>query len=502
MSASEAKYKAFHRIGVGGYGVVYLGAMRGTGGISRRVAIKRLCSVENADAVAVQRFTEEAQLLARLDHPNIVSIIDYYIDSSGHPSLIMEYVDGCNLAHCLAKGACPPSVAVYVAVEMLRALGYLHQMPTEAGMRGLVHRDVSPANVLLSWNGMVVLSDFGISKVMDTHGVQTGTFKGKAAYSAPEQINNRAIDGRTDLFSVGVVLWEMIAGRALFQAENQSMTFVRVLRGPYPSLRETTSISPELEAVVARLLKRKPESRYASAEEVIRDLLACAEWPRSGRDELSSLLAERFERETRVIVPVEESPPKQALNVEKDQETRTVEPTASGFNWDRLAARRWMGETATNELELDSGPARGEVEHSGLGAKAIAPRISRAKGAGAAVVLLLLAGAYVFQGDEESTAKSASDNLIPATPISTPPVAVSPSSDRAAQAPSRDLPPSSVSLDLDPSARSNVPKRARKEGAKRTLPKNEPASVELSRYPEKMRHILGEDSESSKSENP
>jgi eukaryotic-like serine/threonine-protein kinase len=496
MSASEAKYKAYHRIGVGGYGVVYLGAMRGTGGISRRVAIKRLCSVENADAIAVQRFTEEAQLLARLDHPNIVSIIDYYIDSSGHPSLIMEYVDGCNLAHCLAKGPCPPSVAVYVAVEMLRALGYLHQMPTEAGMRGLVHRDVSPANVLLSWNGMVVLSDFGISKVMDTHGVQTGTFRGKAAYSAPEQINNLAIDGRTDLFSVGVVLWEMIAGRALFQAENQSMTFVRVLRGPYPSLSETTSISPELEAVVTRLLKRKPESRYASAEEVIRDLLACAEWPRSGRDELSSLLAERFERERRVIVPVEDIPPK--LNMEKDLETRTVEPLAggAGFNW---AARRWIGDTATDEHKLDSGPSRREVEHSGSGAKAIARRISRAKGAAAAVVLLLLllAGAYVFQGDEERTAKSASDNSIPATPISTPPVAVSPSSDLAAQAT-----PSSVSIDLDPSARSNVPKRARKEGTKRNLPKDEPASAELSRYPEKMRHILGEDPESPKSESP
>jgi serine/threonine protein kinase len=500
MSASEAKYKAFHRIGVGGYGVVYLGAMRGTGGISRRVAIKRLCSVENADAVAVQRFTEEAQLLARLDHPNIISIIDYYIDSSGHPSLIMEYVDGCNLARCLGKGAYPPSVAVYVAVEMLRALGYLHQMPTEAGMRGLVHRDVSPANVLLSWNGMVVLSDFGISKVMDTHGVQTGTFRGKAAYSAPEQISCRAIDGRTDLFSVGVVLWEMIAGRALFQAENQSMTFVRVLRGPYPSLRETTSISPELEAVVTRLLKRKPESRYASAEEVIRDLLACAEWPRSGRDELSSLLAERFERERRV--PVEDIPPKQALNMEKDQETRTVEPLAggAGFNW---AARPWIGDTATDEHKLDSGPSRREVEHSGLGAKAIARRISGAKGAAAAVVLLLLlAGAYVFQGDEERTAKSASDNSIPATPISTPPVAVSPSSNLAAQATSRDLPPSSVSIDLDPSARSNVPKRARKEGTKRNLPKDEPASAELSRYPEKMRHILGEDPESPKSENP
>jgi eukaryotic-like serine/threonine-protein kinase len=500
MSA-EGRYKAFHRIGAGGYGVVYLGAMRSASGISRRVAIKRLSSIVDADAVAVQRFTEEAQLLARLEHPNIVSIIDYHIDSSGHPSLVMEYVDGCNLAHCLAKAACPPSVAVYVAVEMLRALAYLHQMPAEAGMRGLVHRDVSPANVLLSWNGRVVLSDFGISKVMDTHGVQTGTFRGKAAYSAPEHIDNRVTDGRADLFSVGAVLWEMIAGRALFQAESQAMTFARVLRSPVPSLRDIASISPELDAVVTRLLKRKPETRYAAAEDVIRDLLTCAEWPRSGRDELTSLLAERFGRETRVIVPVDELPPKQALNVENDQETRTVEPTASGFNWDQLAALRGIGDSATDEHEFDSQPSPRLVEYR-RGAKAIVRRISSAKAAAAAVVLFLLAGAYVFRGDEERTAKSASDNSIPATPISTPPVAMSPSSDRAEHPTSRDLPPSSVSLDLDPSAKSNVPKRARKEETKRNLPKNEPASAELSRYPEKMRHILGEDSESSKSENP
>ncbi|NJM90810.1 MAG: protein kinase, partial [Myxococcales bacterium] len=129
MTAHEIKYKLFHRIGAGGYGEVFLGSMRGAKAISRRVAIKRLCYARS-EAGDAQLFAEEAQLLARLEHPNIVSILDYYIDENGYPSLVMEYIDGCNLADALTRGACPPSVAVYIAVEMLRALSYLHQMPS------------------------------------------------------------------------------------------------------------------------------------------------------------------------------------------------------------------------------------------------------------------------------------------------------------------------------------------------------------------------------------
>lgn len=500
MRPAEGRYKAFHRIGVGGYGVVYLGAMRSANGISRRVAIKRLGNILDSDDAAIQRFTDEAQLLARLDHPNIVSIIDYHTDSSGHPSLVMEYIDGCNLAQCLAKGACPPTIAVYIAAEMLRALAYLHQMPTEAGLKGLVHRDVSPANVLLSWTGRVVLSDFGISKVMDTRGVQTGTFRGKAAYSSPEQINNRLTDGRADLFSVGVVLWEMIAGRALFQAENQAMTFARVLRSPVPSLRDATLVSSELDAVVTRLLKRDPATRYAAAEDVLRDLLACSEWPRSGRDELATLLAERFGRETRVIVPIDESLPKQVLDVEKDQETRTADPTATRFNWDQLAALRGMGDSATDEHEIESGPSRRVVEQPSRSGQAIAHRISRAKVA-AVLIVVLLAVAYVFQGDEERSSRNTADNSIPAAPISGPPVAISPLSDAAEQATSV-LPSSTVPLPVDPPAGGNASKRARQERTKHSLPKREAASEELSRYPERMRHVLGESLEPSNSKAP
>lgn len=500
MSAAESRYKAFHRIGTGGYGVVYLGAMRSASGISRRVAIKRLGNIIDSDAASIQRFTEEAQLLARLDHPNIVSIIDYHTDSSGQPSLVMEYIDGCNLAHCLTKGACPPTIAVYIAAEMLRALAYLHQMPTEAGLKGLVHRDVSPANVLLSWSGRVVLSDFGISKVMDTHGVQTGTFRGKAAYASPEQINNRLTDGRADLFSVGVVLWEMIAGRALFHAENQAMTFARVLRSPVPSLRDATSISPELDAVVARLLKRDPATRYAAAEDVIRDLLTCPEWPRSGRDELSTLLAERFGRETRVIVPVDESPPRQVLDVEKDQETRTADPTAARFNWDQLAALRGMADSNTDEHEMESRPSRRVGERPRMSVKAFLSR-SRSTKVAAVLILALLTVAYVFRGEERAS-RSAGDNSIPASPVARPPVAISPVSDHAEQATSGILPSSREPLDVDPPAGSNAPKRARQERTKHSPPKREPASAELSRYPEKMRHILGESLESSRPEAP
>lgn len=298
------RYRTYHPLGSGGMGEVHLGALVGADGIHRRVAIKRLSWPLSRDAEAVERFLGEAALLSRLTHPNIVSIIDYQTDETG-PFLVMDYVDGCTLSKLLSKGACPPSTAVHIATEMLRALAYVHAMPIETGMRGLVHRDISPQNVLLSWEGTVVVSDFGVAKVMETLGaVRSRSFRGKVAYASPEQVKRQTLDGRSDLFSVGVVLWEMLSGRALFHDATSLLTSTKVLFDPIPPPGEARPISTELQAVVGRLLERKVDRRYRAAEEVLEGLLRCPEWPRSGRDELAHLLASRFERLRRSPVTV------------------------------------------------------------------------------------------------------------------------------------------------------------------------------------------------------
>ncbi len=319
----DGRYETFHLLGSGGYAEVHLGAMKGENGINRRVAIKRLRWPSAADAEHVELFALEAQMLARLSHPNIVSLVDYRLDLKGSPYLVMEYIDGCPLDRCMARGGCPPSIAIYIATEMLRALGYIHRLPTEAGVRGFLHRDISPQNVLLSWDGTVHVSDFGVAKVIDTLGVKTGTFRGKLAYSSPEQVHRDVLDGRSDLFALGIVLWEMLAGKALFQDVVPGDLASRIMHRPPPSLSDEGGIAADLDAVLERLLAPAVADRYTSAEDAISDLLQCRDWPRSGKDELASLLASRFGRAHRPLVTVADSP--RSRPTETDEPTRTLD---------------------------------------------------------------------------------------------------------------------------------------------------------------------------------
>ncbi len=471
-----SRYRAYDLIGSGGYGDVYLGAMMVGREASRRVAIKRLFELAEADPAAVQRFTDEAKLLACLHHPNIVSMIDYQVDSAGRHCLIMDYVDGCNLARCLAHGACPPSVAVHVITEVLRALGYLHRMPAEAGVRGFVHRDVSPQNILLSWSGTALLSDFGISKVMDTMGAKSQTIRGRATYSSPEHINNEVVDGRSDLFSVGVVLWEMLAGRKLFHGESPGIVFARVLFAAIPSLIETASISPALEAVVMRLLERKADKRYASAEEVISDLLTCPEWPRNGRDELASLVATRFERQPRVLLHHEE---------------RLAQPGR-----DRIVELGAMDFSRTEEREISRPPLR-HLRSARWRSRIdwIAQWTARRRGyalAATTAALLLLTWAFVFSshGDDQKTMNNGPSVVV--TPVTMPPLAAPPPGELASQETGRSQASADQALPVSkPSPRSTSSRRAPQSGKSRALPAQQPGEVDTSRYPETMRHILG-----------
>jgi serine/threonine protein kinase len=293
---SSGKYRLERRLGGGGMAEVFAGAAVGAEGFSRRVAIKRVLPGFSDDPAFARMFVAEAQISAQLVHPNIVSVLDFDRDGGGRLFLVMELVEGVSLDALLATGLLPLSAVIFVVAEVLRGLGFAHDLPITGDLRGVVHRDVSPHNVLLSWEGAVKVSDFGIAKARAASEASASVFiKGKPAYMSPEQANGQRLDGRSDLFAVGVVLWEMLIGQRLFAAEDTRATLAAVLFGKIPRPRSRRPDVPrDLERVTMTLLERELPARYPTAEAAIADLMSCADAPRAGREAVMAVLAERF----------------------------------------------------------------------------------------------------------------------------------------------------------------------------------------------------------------
>ena len=281
---------------------VFLASAVGAEGFSRRVAIKRVLPGFSDNEAFAKMFVDEAQISSQLVHPNIVSVLDFDRDAEQRLFLVMELVEGKDLDALDATGLVPIPVVIFVVTEILRGLGFAHDLPVGTGMRGIVHRDVSPHNVLLSWEGAVKVSDFGIAKARAaSEATASQLIKGKPAYMSPEQANGQALDGRSDLFAVGIMLWEMLVGRQLFVAEDTRGTLAAVLFGQIPRPRSLRAEVPkDLERVCMKLLERDLSARYATAEAAIAALLACADAPKNGRELLVATLAERFPSHARI----------------------------------------------------------------------------------------------------------------------------------------------------------------------------------------------------------
>jgi serine/threonine-protein kinase len=296
MPGISGKYRLDARLGGGGMAEVFAGSTVGVEGFSRKVAIKRVLPGFSDNPSFAQMFVAEAQISSRLVHPNIVSVVDFDRDPDGRLFLVMELVEGRDLDSLNATGLLPFPVVIFVISELLRGLGYAHDLPVGNDVRGVVHRDVSPQNVLLSWEGAVKISDFGIAKARAASAATASVFiKGKPAYMSPEQANGERLDGRSDLFAVGVILWEMLTGRRLFVGDDTRATLAAVLFAQIPRPRALRGDVPrDLERVVMRLLERDLPVRYAVAEDAIGDLLECEDAPKAGRELLVKTLAERF----------------------------------------------------------------------------------------------------------------------------------------------------------------------------------------------------------------
>jgi serine/threonine protein kinase len=244
------------------------------------VVVKRILPHLAEDPRFVKMFVAEARLSARLSHVNIVPV--YELDNiEGEYCLCMEYVRGRDLATVIRahreRAILPPGFSAYVLRETCRALAYAHALADENGRPfQLVHRDVSPSNVMLSFDGSVKLLDFGIAKALaesSEHKTQTGTLKGKVSYMSPEQIDGKDIDHRSDLFAAGIVLHELLADRRLFRGENdfQTAALVREAHIPPPSA-SNSAVPPELDRITMKALARDLAQRYQSGDEMAADL--------------------------------------------------------------------------------------------------------------------------------------------------------------------------------------------------------------------------------------
>jgi len=272
---SFGKYRLVEHLASGGMADVWRAEMTGAAGVLKEVALKLIRGEHEARSDFVRMFVEEARLASRLTHANVVQVFEFdQID--GRYYLSMELVRGRDLGRVVERAReqgvrLGLARAVYVCAEVAKALAYVHRLADAGQPLGLVHRDVSPQNVLLSFEGEVKLADFGIARAMTRAGFTApGTLKGKIAYMAPEQASGGGVDARADVFSLGVLLWELCAGRRLFARDSDAATLAAVLEGPPPSPPSAWNegVPPELDALVLGALEREPARRTGSAGEM------------------------------------------------------------------------------------------------------------------------------------------------------------------------------------------------------------------------------------------
>ncbi|MEO1337271.1 MAG: serine/threonine-protein kinase, partial [Myxococcota bacterium] len=267
------RYEVVRKIATGGMAELFLARYSGPGGFEKRCALKRILPQFAADETFTRMFLTEAKVTAQLDHPNIVQIFELGQDENGQYFIAMELVNGVNLRQLLTmakqrRQPIPPELASYIALQALEGLAYAHEMRDSSGEPlNLVHRDISPQNILVSFEGAVKLVDFGIVKGSSISSeTQTGMLKGKVAYMSPEQATGESLDGRSDLFALAVVLYELIAGERPFSAVNELMTLKAILEQPPQPLIQFAPECPDgIERAIFRGLGKYPQQRFINA---------------------------------------------------------------------------------------------------------------------------------------------------------------------------------------------------------------------------------------------
>ncbi len=271
---SRQRYNITKKIDAGGMAEIFLGTAESIEGIKRQVAIKRILPKLVKDENFIDMFLDEARLSMLLTHANIVQVFD--VGRSGDTYfIVMEFVDGYNLRRVFQKAVevgyrIPLEIACFIMMETCKGLAHAHEKTDETGKHlHIVHRDLSPPNIMISKSGEVKITDFGLAKAMTQLTVtDPGVVKGKFSYLSPEATEGQTVDHRADVFAAGVVLWEILANRRLFLGKSDQGTVELVRKAEVPPLSKfNAEVTDEFERIVNRALARDPRKRYTSARE-------------------------------------------------------------------------------------------------------------------------------------------------------------------------------------------------------------------------------------------
>jgi serine/threonine-protein kinase len=320
------RYEVYGELASGGMATVHLGRLTGPSGFARTVAIKRLRDDLASDPEFASRFIDEARLSARIHHPNVVPTLDVVATADQRFYLVMDYVQGEALSRLLRASITrgeriPLRIAIGIMTGALHGLHAAHETLGEHAERlDIVHRDVSPQNIMVGVDGVARVLDFGIAKALGrTQTTRSGQLKGKLCYMAPEQLQGTPVDRRTDVFAASVVLWELLASRPLFASESEAETVGKLLtREIAPPSRYAPDLSAELDAVVMHGLSRTPEGRYPTAQDLalaLEELVPAATAAQTGQW-VASLAKEALAIRTQRVAEIESRPKRDADGLE------------------------------------------------------------------------------------------------------------------------------------------------------------------------------------------
>jgi serine/threonine protein kinase len=279
MTEQQQRYRVIEKLESGGMAEVFRAESEGLQGFKKQVAIKRVLPHLSEKKKFISMFLDEARLSASLSHSNCVQVFDIGVGDSAY-FIVMEFVDGANLksiAESIRKQGreFPVPAAVFICAEICKGLSYAHEMRDANGVpQHIVHRDMSPPNVLVTKYGEVKIVDFGLAKAStQLEKSEPGIIKGKFSYLSPEAATGQEVDARTDIFAVGIMLWEMLSGQRLFLGETDYQTVRKVQQAQVPSISQINPrVPPELERIVAKALARDQTARYQTARELGQDL--------------------------------------------------------------------------------------------------------------------------------------------------------------------------------------------------------------------------------------
>ncbi|HEY8075937.1 MAG TPA: serine/threonine-protein kinase, partial [Labilithrix sp.] len=274
------RYVLYDEIAAGGMATVHFGKLLGAAGFARTVAIKRLHAQHARDADFTTMFLDEARLAARIRHPNVVAVLDV-LHQQGELFLVMDYVQGesfSRLMRAVRPSIVPTRIALSIMTGVLNGLHAAHEATTESGEPlSIVHRDVSPQNIMVGTDGVARVLDFGVAKAANrAQTTREGTVKGKLSYMAPEQLLTEAVDRRADVYAAAVVLWEALTGERLFEGDNQGRVVRKILDEPVPTpSSRVPGFTKALDDAVMRGLERDVTKRFATAREFATALERC-----------------------------------------------------------------------------------------------------------------------------------------------------------------------------------------------------------------------------------